>query len=159
MNNISLQARRKDAELRLRAVLRLCTYVGGYNEKAMDLDRCSGSWNTHAPVPHGNQPVYGGFDRTADRRNGTVGFRSGGHFVGTLHSEEQMSSVKRKITRIVAVVIGTFAVLNLFWFGWRQIRYSVFTDGMEQTELSTLLVPRYAAKDRDGFDYSVKWPF
>ena len=26
-----------------------------------------------------------------------------------------------------------------------------------QTELSTLLVPRYAAKDRDGFDYSVKW--
>ena len=53
-----------------------------------------------------------------------------------------MSSVKRKITRIVAVVIGTFAVLNLFWFGWRQIRYSAFTDGMEQTELSTLLVDK-----------------
>lgn len=69
-----------------------------------------------------------------------------------------MSSVKRKITKIVAVVIGIFAVLNLFWFGWRQIRYSAFTDGMEQTELSMLLVPRYAAKDRDGFDYSVKWP-
>lgn len=68
-----------------------------------------------------------------------------------------MSSVKRKITKIVAVVIGIFAVLNLFWFGWRQIRYSAFADGMEQTELSTLLAPRYVAKDRDGFDYSVKW--
>lgn len=67
-----------------------------------------------------------------------------------------MSSAKRKITKIVAIVIGIFAVLNLFWFGWRQIRYSSFIDGMEQTELSTLLVPRYAAKDRDSFDYSVK---
>ena len=69
-----------------------------------------------------------------------------------------MSSVKRKIMKIVAVVIGIFALLNLFWFGWRQIRYSAFTDGMEQTELSTPLVPRYAVKDRDSFDYSVKWP-
>jgi hypothetical protein len=69
-----------------------------------------------------------------------------------------MSSAKRKITKIVAIVIGIFAVLNLFCFGWRQIRYSSSIDGMEQTELSTLLVPRYAAKDRDSFDYSVKWP-
>ena len=53
-----------------------------------------------------------------------------------------MSSVKRKIMKIVAVVIGIFAVLNLFWFGWRQILYSSFIDGMEQTELSTLLVDK-----------------
>lgn len=42
-----------------------------------------------------------------------------------------MSNAKRKITKIAAIVIGIFAVLNLFWFGWRQIRYSAFTDGME----------------------------
>lgn len=83
-----VQARRLDAELRLRAALRLYNSVGGHNEKAMDLDRCSCSGNTYASVPHGNQPVYGGFDRAADRWNCAVGFRSGGDFVGTLHSEE-----------------------------------------------------------------------
>ena len=49
-----------------------------------------------------------------------------------------MSSVKRKIMKIVAVVIGIFAVLNLFWFGWRQIRYSAFTNGTVHAACPTL---------------------
>lgn len=69
-----------------------------------------------------------------------------------------MNNVKRNIPKKIAVVIGIFVLLNLLWFCWRQIRYSAFTGGMEQTKISTLLVPRYAAKDSDGFDYSVKWP-
>lgn len=69
-----------------------------------------------------------------------------------------MESVKRKILKIIVIVVGSFVLLNLFWFGWRQIRYLSFTIGMEQTEMSTLLVPRYATKDNDDFDYSVKWP-
>ena len=50
----------------------------------MDLGRRSCNGNTHAPVPYGNQPVYGRLDIAADYRNGTGGFRIGGYFIRTL---------------------------------------------------------------------------
>ena len=47
---------------------------------------------------------------------------------------------------------------DLAWLGWRHIVYSQYTDEMTQTAMSTAVVPRYACKDIDGFDYSVKYP-
>lgn len=64
----------------------------------------------------------------------------------------------KKTFKGILVVVCIFAVLNLVWLGWRHIVYSQYTDGMTQTAMSTSVVPRYAFKDIDGFDYSVKYP-
>lgn len=66
--------------------------------------------------------------------------------------------MKKHILRGAAIVLAVFAAINLLWLGWRQIRYAPFTDGMEKTVMSAFLVPRYATKDAEGFDYSVKFP-
>lgn len=66
--------------------------------------------------------------------------------------------MKRTLCKSAVILLIVFAALNLLWFGWRQIRYAPYTDGMEQTAMSTFLVPRFADKDADGFDYSVKYP-
>lgn len=67
--------------------------------------------------------------------------------------------MKEYILRGVAIVLCLFTAGNLLWFGWRQLQYAPYIRDMEkETVFSTFLVPRYAAKDADGFDYSVKYP-
>lgn len=56
------------------------------------------------------------------------------------------------------ILLGAVLLLNLLWFGWRHIAYSRYDGGMTRTEMSSALFPSYAAKDEDGFDYSVKYP-
>lgn len=59
---------------------------------------------------------------------------------------------------IILVLLCCFAIWNLTWLTWRHVAYSKYTEGMVETAMSTALVPRYVAKDSDGFDYSVKYP-
>lgn len=56
------------------------------------------------------------------------------------------------------ILLAAVLLLNLLWFGWRHIAYSRYDGGMTRTEMSSALFPSYAAKDEDGFDYSVKYP-
>ena len=64
----------------------------------------------------------------------------------------------KKPLRGILAAVCIFAARNLAWFGWRHIAYSQYMDGMMRTVMSTAVVPRYAFKDMDGFDYSVKYP-
>lgn len=64
----------------------------------------------------------------------------------------------RKLWKIIIAVILCFAILNLAWMIWRNVKYSRYTDGMKKTVFSQLTVPRYAREDEEGYDYSVKYP-
>lgn len=64
----------------------------------------------------------------------------------------------KKILRVVIVVILCFALVNLVWIIWREIKYSRFTDGIEKNYFSQFMIPRYACEDVDGYDYLVKYP-
>lgn len=64
----------------------------------------------------------------------------------------------KKYLKIILIMICVFAALNLVWFGWRHTVYSKYINGMEETFQSTVLIPRYATKSEDGFDYNVKFP-
>ena len=64
----------------------------------------------------------------------------------------------KRIWKIIIAVILCFAAVNLAWMIWREAKYSRYTDGMEKTVFSQLIVPRFACEDDEGFDYSVKYP-
>lgn len=66
--------------------------------------------------------------------------------------------MKKKILTSLFVLLAVFFLLNLIWLGWRHLAYSGFAEGMTRTETSSALFPTYAAKDEDGFDYTVKYP-
>ena len=67
-----------------------------------------------------------------------------------------MGATKR-IAAWLLVLPAVFILLNLIWFGWRHMAYSGFAEGMSHTDMSSPLFPTYAAKDEDGFDYTVKY--
>ena len=66
--------------------------------------------------------------------------------------------MKRKILTVFLAMLAAFFLLNLIWFVWRHTAYSGFAEGMTRTETSSSLFPTYAAKDENGFDYTVKYP-
>ena len=66
--------------------------------------------------------------------------------------------MKKKIAKLLGVLLPVFLLLNLAWLGWRHMSYSGFAAGMTRLETSSLLFPTFAAKDEDGFDYTVKYP-
>lgn len=66
--------------------------------------------------------------------------------------------MKKRVLTGLLVLLCAFLLLNLLWFGWRYLAYSGFAKGMTRTETSSALFPTYAAKDGDGFDYTVKYP-
>ena len=66
--------------------------------------------------------------------------------------------MKKKILTSLFVLLAVFFLLNLIWLGWRHWAYAGFAEGMTRTETSSALFPTYAAKDEDGFDYTVKYP-
>ncbi|MGN0184735.1 MAG: hypothetical protein ACI4AL_06420 [Aristaeellaceae bacterium] len=64
----------------------------------------------------------------------------------------------KRIAAWLLVLTAVFGLLNLGWFVWRQTVYSGFAEGMARIDTSSALFPTYAGKDRDGFDYTVKYP-
>ncbi|MGM9663651.1 MAG: hypothetical protein ACI3XF_02305 [Eubacteriales bacterium] len=66
--------------------------------------------------------------------------------------------MKKKIGICSLVLLAVFLLLNLIWFGWRHMAYSAFAKDWDRTFSSSSLFPTYAAKDEDGFDYTVKYP-
>ena len=66
--------------------------------------------------------------------------------------------MKKRIISLLFILLAIFLQLNLIWFGWRHMAYSGFAEGMTRTDMSSTLFPTFAAKDQDGFDYTVKYP-
>lgn len=66
--------------------------------------------------------------------------------------------MKKRVVILLLVLLAAFFLLNLIWFGWRHMAYSGFAEGMTCTDMSSPLFPTYAAKDEEGFDYTVKYP-
>ena len=64
----------------------------------------------------------------------------------------------KRIRKIIIAVILCFAAFNPAWMIWREAKYSHYTDSMEKTVFSQLIVPRFACEDDEVFDYSVKYP-
>ena len=66
--------------------------------------------------------------------------------------------MKKRVITGLFVLLCVFLLLSLIWFGWRHMAYSGFAKDMTRTDMSSPLFPTYAAKDEDGFDYTVKYP-
>ncbi len=66
--------------------------------------------------------------------------------------------MKRKILKIVLIAVIVFAAYNAVWFAWSHIRYGKLIDGMEKSEFSYFITPRYIDSDNDRYDYMVKYP-
>ncbi len=82
--------------------------------------------------------------------------------MGQVAESNQTSSQERWLKtamKIIDIVLVIFIILNVVWFGWRSATYRVFVlDGMEETESSTFIVPRYLLTTDDGYSYSIKYP-
>jgi hypothetical protein len=67
--------------------------------------------------------------------------------------------MKKKLVIIGGVSIGIFILFNAFWFVWREMKYSKYIfEGMEKTEHSNIVVPRFYHVDEDGYSWFVKYP-
>ena len=65
--------------------------------------------------------------------------------------------MKPAIKILLAAAI-MFAVYNAVWFAWSHIKYGKLSGGMEETEFSTFVTPRYIYTDAERYDYLVKYP-
>ena len=68
---------------------------------------------------------------------------------------------KNKIKPVLKIILAAaivFAVYNAVWFAWSHIKYGKLSGGMEETEFSTFVTPRYIYTDADRYDYLVKYP-
>ena len=65
---------------------------------------------------------------------------------------------KKKVLIAIIVIIALFIFINLGWFVWSHISYTGYTEDLNRNAFYTFMVPNYAGKDGDGFEYSVKFP-
>lgn len=66
---------------------------------------------------------------------------------------------KRKpALKIILAAAIVFVVYNAVWFAWSHLKYGKLSGGMEETEFSTFVTPRYLYTDADRYDYLVKYP-
>lgn len=66
--------------------------------------------------------------------------------------------MKKKLLIAGGLVLSIFILSNICWFGWRSIKYDKYTENMEENTFTTVITPRYAYKDGEGYDYLVKYP-
>jgi hypothetical protein len=68
----------------------------------------------------------------------------------------------KKHRRIILITGGValllFCLVNIFWFVFRDVKYSRYSENMNESVFSTSLVPEYIANDEDGFSYGVNYP-
>jgi len=67
--------------------------------------------------------------------------------------------MNKKRMIVGGIALGAFILFNAFWFVWREIAFSKYAfDGMEKTERSSIIAPRYYYVDKDGYSWFVKFP-
>lgn len=65
---------------------------------------------------------------------------------------------KKLVIRILLITVSLFLVVNIAWAVIRNAECIRFVKGFDKLETSTLMVPRYALADEQGFTYAVKYP-
>ena len=64
----------------------------------------------------------------------------------------------KPVLKIILAAAIVFAVYNVVWFAWSHLKYGKLSGGMEETEFSTFVTPRYIYTDADRYDFLVKYP-
>lgn len=68
-----------------------------------------------------------------------------------MNSKEEKNTFKRGLAIFLTVLLSAFAVFNVVWFAYRQIRYSPFTENVPEIHGVYLT-------SKDGISYSVSKP-
>jgi hypothetical protein len=71
---------------------------------------------------------------------------------------DKLKKHKKIILIVFVVILFLFCVVNVFWYAFRDVEYSRYTENMEESACSSFIVPDYIGKDDDGFTYSVAYP-
>ena len=65
----------------------------------------------------------------------------------------------KRIWKYILLALVAILLFNMAWFIWREISYRRYvTDDMKPTMFSSVWVPRYHVKDKEGYQFNVKYP-